>query len=165
MFTLRSISEASLTTPTSTQKFPLGSIIDVQSIFSESAVLERYMYIQAGAALAANSVYLITNSSTANKEVTTGTPATSSVYRFYGVAPVAFTTQYYGWIQIEGDCSVISATDTVATYTGKAANGVVTMADEGATTISASSLGIWKATGTGSAARKFYLFGTQATVA
>ena len=43
--------------------------------------------------------------------------------------------------------------------------GVVTMADEGAVTVSASTLGLWKKTGTGSAVRAFYLFGQRATVA
>ena len=156
VFKLSSIDEASLTTPTSTQKFPLGAIITVQEPFSSSAAVKRFMYVQASAGLDANSVYLITVASTGATEVTTGTPATSSIYRMYGVTPVAVTILYYFWIQIEGDCSVLSATDTVATYAGKAANGVVTMADEGAVTVSASTLGLWKKTGTGSAVRAFY---------
>ena len=166
MFTLLSIAEASLTTPTSAQRFPLGAIISVQEPFSTTACIKRYVYAQApvGGCTAYNA-YLIDFTSTAASEVVAGTPATSSVYRWYAVAPVTFTASYYGWFQIEGQCTATSTTDTTIGNTGKCANGVTTVTDEAAATISASSIGMWLETGTGSGDRSLLLFGHRATVA
>ena len=166
VFLLQSIDEASDNTPTSTQKFPLGAIITTSEPFGSTACVKKFMYIQAPVAgLSAYNVYLIDYSGVYGTEVVVATPATSAVYRTYGVTQNDFTTSYYGWIQIEGDCTATSTTDTTLGYTGKCANGVTTVTDEGAVTISASSIGMWKKTGTGSGNRAFYLFGQRATVA
>ena len=164
---VESIKESDLINPTSTQNasYVLGQEVIVRDGSGSSKAVKRYKYIKATGALTVNNCYLITYSNTAGAEITTATPATSSVLRQYGIAPIAFTSGYYGFLQIEGDCTVASTTDTVAGNTGKPANGVTTVSDEGAATISASTILVYKASRTGAGSAAAFLIGRNATVA
>lgn len=160
------INENDLITPTATQQYPLGYIHTIENPAATAAAVRKFMYVKSGGALTAYNVYLIDFSSTAATELVTGTPATSAVYRRYGVPQVAFTSGYYGFVAIEGDVTIASTGNTTLGHTGKAANGVTTCTDESAATVSASTICLFKATQTvGASNVKAYLVGTLATVA
>lgn len=90
-----------LTTPTSTQEYPLGYIYEVSD--SNTAAIKKYMYVKSHAALTAYVPYLISASGTAGSEVITAAPATlASAVNLIGIPQVDFTSGYYGFVQIEG---------------------------------------------------------------
>lgn len=148
--TLVSISEADLVTPTSTQEFPLGLEVVTSNPFGTFPNRRRWKYVQADNALAQYGIYAIKGVYASNAvKVKAITPATSSVYQMFGVAPVAFTDEYYGWLQIEGDCTILatSSTGTAGNYV-KNINGAATVTDE-STTQGTSSVALCKVTASG----------------
>lgn len=164
-----SLSEVDLVTPTSTAKYPLGFQITVgekANISSETAstASKRFVYVKASAALTAKNVYLIQPSGTAGGEVGTATPATSSVAMGCGVANVAFTSGYFGFLQIEGDTQITSAGATTAGNTGKLANGVTTVTDEAGTAVTAKTIGYIKNTLGAAGTANVYLINQKVTV-
>lgn len=167
LFTLSAIDEKSLTTPTSTQQFPLGAKISIQNPFTlspGSTTVKEYIYVKAASVLAATSLYVIDYSATAGAEVATVAPASSSgVYRQFGVAPQAFTNGYYGWLQTKGQCKVLAEGATTAGHVAIAANGKVTLTTAGNATFAVTTVAMCLIGGTG--AITYNLLGTRATVA
>ena len=160
--TISSISEADLTTPTSTRRFALGQRLKVET--DGSAPEKEYLYVKAGSGLTALATYLVTFSATAGSEWTTGTPATTAVAREFAIAPVAFTTAYYGWVQVKGICNATSTSDTVTGNCALAVNAAVTMSDAGNATFAATTVGYWLASRTGSGTSSLMLIGRSATI-
>ena len=134
---------ADLTTPTAYQLYPLGSKIIVQNYGNPA--LKEYVYVYANGALASGGVYNIVFSSVAGAEVETGTPASGTAITYMsGVAPAAFATGYYGFLQVAGDCTVTTSTNTTVGNYARVLSGLATAGDVGSTTISSTTFGIWK---------------------
>lgn len=148
--TYESISEAELTTPTSTQRFPLGLEIVTGSPYSTSVNRKVWKYIKADNALVQYGIYVIKDMYASNAcAVKAITPASAAFYQKVGVAPVAFTDEYYGFVQIEGKCTILatSSTATAGNY-AKVINGAATLTDE-STTQGTNSAAICNVTATG----------------
>lgn len=159
-----SISEAELTTPTSIQRFPLGLEVVTSNPFGTSKNRKVWKYIQADNALSQYGIYTIKGVYASNAvTVKAQTPATSTVYQQKGVAPVAFTDEYYGFIQIEGDCTILatSSTGTAGNFV-KAINGAATVTDE-STTRTTASVALCLVTASG-ASTTYTLLGDKSTV-
>lgn len=133
-----------LTTPASTQQYPLGTVVEVIDDTYKS--IKKFMYVKSHGALAKYSGYFITFSATAGSEVITVAPTTSALLRIGCIPQVDFTSGYYGWVQIEGDCTVNATGNTTLGNTGKFADQVLTITDEAAATETASTIGVFKAT-------------------
>jgi hypothetical protein len=93
-----------LIVPTATRQYPLGEIYDIED--TTTGAIKQYMYVKSHTGLTAYQPYLITNSITAGSEWITAAPATlSSSVNLIGVPQVAFTSGYYGFVQISGAMS------------------------------------------------------------
>lgn len=103
---------ADLTTPTSSQKYELGTEIEIKD--TDTTTVSTFKYVKAHAALTAYTPYAIIPSGTAAGEVVTAAPvATASAIVEVGVPQVAFTSDYYGFVQTKGEATaVIAATTT-----------------------------------------------------
>jgi hypothetical protein len=159
---ISSISEADLVTPTSTQKFPLGLEIATGNV--SNGTRKVWKYIQADNALSQYGIYTIKGVYASNAvTVKAQTPATSSVYQMKGVAPVAFTDEYYGFVQIEGNCTILatSSTGTAGNFV-KAINAAATVTDE-STTRGTASVALCLVTAAG-ASTTYALLGEPSTV-
>ena len=158
-----SITESELTTPTSTQRYPLG--VEVVTGTSATGNRKVWKYIQADNALVQYGAYIIKDIYlTAGVKVKAITAASLAVYQVAGVAPVAFTDEYYGFLQIEGDATILatSSTATAGNYC-KVVNGVATITDE-STTQATASVAICKVSATGTSTT-YTLTGNRAIVA
>ena len=129
-----------ITTPTSTQLYPLGY---TRTFWDKSTSASKitYQYVQAAATLTQYGVYVLTYSSTAGSEFTTGTPASLAVYQQVVVPQVAFTSGYYGWVAVEGYAKVNPTSTPTAGHFGKVVNAAITATDEA--TISTASICIF----------------------
>lgn len=150
-----SVGVGDLTTPTSTQKYPLGTTVVLED--TQNKLLNKYVYVKAGAGLTAKAIYFINPSNVANAELITATPATSAFAKSYGVANTAFTNGYYGYLQTEGVTTVVSTGAATIGNTGKMANGVLTVTDEAGTAETALTVGVFKTGSVGSADNTIYL--------
>lgn len=70
----------------------------------KGAAGKEYVYVQANGAISANDVVFIDESYQADQLDTTN--SASAFGQMVGVAPVAFSDDDYGWIQIKGACTV-----------------------------------------------------------
>ena len=162
------LSELDLTTPTEAQKYALGKVITV--IDSAKKAVKKFMYVKSHGALTQYQPYMISFSSTAASEVITAAPATlAAPGALIGVPQVAFTSGYYGFIQIQGDCTVLMTAETYAVgdhlqilNTGTA---LVVDGTSGSTSRTTASIGIAKTAGTTAVARAQYLFGDRGVIA
>lgn len=94
---------------TTTQKFPLGSLAMVKTPTTSDKI---YMYVQAGGALAVNTVAVISGGTatvgySAVAATTTSTAPGAGQGKPVGVPDTAFASGEYGWIQIYGGASVL----------------------------------------------------------
>jgi len=156
--------QSDITTISATQStiYKLGDRCIVYD--NTTKVANEYMYVQSNGGCTKYGVYGIVYTGTAGSEVTTLLPASSSVYMLHGVAQVAITTAYYGWIQIKGNCTYLATSSTAtAGYFGKAINGANTATDESATR-GTNSILICKTTATGTSTAG-YLLGERNLVA
>ena len=149
-----------LTIPTSTQEYPLGLEVVVED--SDTKTIKKFIYVKSHAALTAYVPYALNFTSTAGSEVITSAPVAISAQ--IGIAQVAFTSGYFGFIQTMGDCLANHAGATTNTYALKisAAAPTVVTAESNAT-VTVNSFGVAKATG--GAGTAIWLFGEQAVVA
>lgn len=109
-----SITKESLTTPTSTQQYPLGFVY-ISSDDSSSAAVKRFLYIKANGALTAKQPYRIVTSGTAAAEWTTASfISLTGAVTLIGIPQVAFTSGYYGFVQIGGAASYLPTAATIA---------------------------------------------------
>jgi hypothetical protein len=157
-----------LTTPSSTQAYPLGTIIALTD--SDYTSVKEYMYVKSHTALTAFQPYVLTFGSTAGAEIVTIAPATLAAPGALVVVPqVAFTSGYYGWVLIKGDGKVLMTSETYAVgdflqilNTGTA---LVVDGSTGSTIQLINSCAICKEAGTTAVARKCLLLGSTAVVA
>lgn len=125
---------------------------------------KEYVYVKSSGGCVVYGVYAITYSGTAGSEVLASAVASSAVYGLYGVAPVAITDAYYGWLQIKGVCTAKSTGNTTITHFGKAINAAATATDESSR--GTNSILVWKATQSAGAANvSAYLLGERSLVA
>ena len=149
-----------LTTPSSTQKYVIGQVINV--VDTETYAIKKYMYVQADDYYDANRVVQIQFSSTAASEIIISTGTSQSIDYSAAVTPVAFTKSYYGFVQIAGDCTVVPSTNTTLGNYARILKTSTLGGDSGGVTISSTTFGIWKATSYGGGtATKLYLLGDR----
>ena len=163
-YALAQLSDLTTTSNTVTQN-PNYKLGDRVVIYDEAyKVANEYIYVYSNGGCAQYGVYGIAYTGTAGTEVQSLLPASLAVYQLFGVAPVAITTLYYGWLQVKGICTYLATSSTAtATYFGKAVNGVNTATDESATRGTASIL-MCTATATGTSTTG-YLLGERVIVA
>lgn len=165
-------SKSDLTTPTSTQKYPLGLEIKVQEQTTDGTqgVQNTYIYVKAHAALTAYQPYVINYTGTAAGEVTTGAPATMAAPGTHVLVPqVAFTSGYYGFVLKGGIGKVLMTAETYAVgdalqvlNTGTA---LVVDGSTGSAVISLNTCAFCREAGTTAVARDVLLLDRQAVVA
>ena len=151
--------EQTLTTPTATQVYPLGTVLTVDD--KANSEEKEYVYLKADGALTANSVYHLAPDTA---EIAAKTPATMANVKAV-VPESAVTDDYYAWFVQKGTVTLTTAageTPTAGEYV-KWANGVTTIADDGATR-TANSIGFAKENIAAATAGSVYLFGENATV-
>jgi hypothetical protein len=157
-----------LTTPSSTAQYKLGTIIEVEDTTLKS--IKRYIYVKSHTSLTAYQPYIVGNSATAGSEVITAAPATLAAPGSLVCVPqVAFTSGYYGFVQIEGTATALMTAETYAVGdTLQILNTGTAFVVDGstgspATTVNTSA--ICKEAGTTAVARSIYLIGRPAVVA
>jgi len=107
--------EADLTTPTSDQKYSLGFeyVVDAGNGNGGNTARSVYKYIKATGALTQYQPYVIVLGSTAATAVTQIAPITNAAaVNLIGVPQVAFTSGYYGFVQIEGPATAKIGAET-----------------------------------------------------
>lgn len=116
VYNLQAIFEDDLTTPTSTQnpQYLLGDTIKIADSANPTSQ-KVFMYVKAHAALTAYQPYVISYAYTAGAEVVTAAPATqTSPIVTVCVPQVAFTSGYFGFVQIQGYCTLKMSAETYA---------------------------------------------------
>lgn len=113
LFTPLAINETDLTTPTSYRNptYLMGHVYSMMDTANPS-VVKRFMYVKAHAALTQYQPYVITPSNTSDAEFVTAAPATLASYVTVCIPQVAFTSGYYGFVQISGQCIAKLANET-----------------------------------------------------
>lgn len=97
-----------LTTPTSTRVYTLGDVFRFMDTDTKS--VKEFMYVKSHAALTQYQPYVINQSATAGSEFITAVPFTlASAQVLVGVPQVAFTSGYYGFVQIKGKASELTS--------------------------------------------------------
>ncbi len=130
-----SISEDALTTPSSTQQFPLGNIVEVVDSAQPNSI-KRFMYVKSHTTLVAFTPYAIVAQGTSGSEWLTAAPAIlSSAVQLIGIPQVGFTSGYYGFVQIAGAATYLTGGLAVV------ANASVKILAAGTTLITDSSTG------------------------
>lgn len=100
-----------LTTPTEDAKYQLGSVVEVEGA---KGFVSKYIYVKAHDDLTAYQPYLVLNSGAAGSEWITGAAITlAGAVALVGVPQVAFKDGYYGFVQIEGRCTVANGSGSV----------------------------------------------------
>lgn len=121
-----------LTVPTSTQEYKLGTI--VETVDEDTKLVHKYIYVKSHGALTQYQPYVIIGNGTSASEVKSSAPATLvSAVNLVGVPQVAFTSGYYGFVQIEG-----SVTAKITASTGYVAGNALEVINAGTTLIAAS---------------------------
>lgn len=108
-----SICEDDLTTPTSTKNptYPLGAIYTCVDS-DDASVIQQYMYVKSHAALTQYQPYVVVASGTSGSEFVTAAPATLASGVTVCVPQVAFSSGYYGFVQIQGKMTAKLANET-----------------------------------------------------
>jgi hypothetical protein len=154
--------EADLTVPTETQLYPLGYIATIED--SATKTVKKFIYVKASGALTAYVPLMIAWSSTTAAEVTTTAVATMNNYRMIGVPQQAFTSGYYGFLQIYGDAHCnCAATPTLGDALKVTNAGATVLTTEGSATWSTSTVAMSKEAATSAA--DIFLTGSLAIVA
>lgn len=156
-----------LTIPTATQEYPLGSVVVIED--EDSKALKKYIYVKSHTALTQYQPYIIGVSATAGAEVITSAPATlGAPGSLICIPQVAFTSGYYGFVQIEGtaNCLMTAETYAVGDYLQILNTGTALVVDgtTGSTVISENSSAICKEAGTTAEAKSVYIIGRPAVV-
>ena len=155
--------ELDLTVPTSTQGYPLGMIYECED--SSTKTIKKFMYIYGGGGLTAYVPYAISFASTSAQEITAITPASfASPGSLICIPQVAFTSGYYGFVQIQGNCTAACGTVT-ATYNLICVTPYVTLTyASGTTTTSTNTVG-FMVDNTVAATSSIYLIGSRIVIA
>lgn len=150
-----------ITTPSATAKYPLGMEVDIKTTTNE---IKRFKYVKSHGALTAYVPYAINGSHTSGSETITAAPATlASAVNLIGVPQVAFTSGYYGFVQIKGIAT--SAVDRAVTagWTLEAFNAGVSLAGI-ATTVLVGTIGYVITTTTAATNTSVLLIGKRAEI-
>lgn len=157
------VSETDLTTPSSAiGPYPLGFVWEVQDDAAPNAV-KKYMYVKSHTTLTQYQPYTVVFANTSQAEVVTAAPVTLAS----GVTPcipqVAFTSGYYGFVQIFGACSALLANEThvAGDYLELLTTGTTLIVDgtSGSTAYSAKGIAIQVGTLSGAGTATVFLFG------
>jgi len=150
-----------ITTPTTTQKYPLGAVVELED--SATKTVKRFIYVYAPSTCTIYLPYAISWTATSGQEVqgiavaTMATPGS-----LVGIPPATITATYYGFIQIYGDATGYgSFTDTYSLQVK--GNSVSAFQNNTGTTITVNTIAIAKATASTSNAALF-LVGKPATI-
>lgn len=160
-----SINEDDLTTPSSTKKYPLGLSVTVGDSGATDAV-KTFMYVKSHGALTQYQPYVISYVNTSAGEVVTAAPATqTSPIVLVCVPQVAFTSGYYGFVQIQGQATAKVAAETYAAGDpGEVLNAGTTFVVNGTSgtpLVDNKTAMIYQATGSSAAAVAVYLIGNK----
>jgi hypothetical protein len=163
IFNPNAIFEGDLTTPTLEKNptYPLGAIYNVVDTNNPSAI-EQFMYVKSHAALTQYQPYTVVGASTASAEVVTAAPATLASGVTVCIPQVAFTSGYYGFVQIFGACTAKLAAEThvAGDYLELLTTGTTLIVDgtSGATAFSAKSVAVQVGALTGAGTTTVFLF-------
>lgn len=162
------LDENDLITPTSTQKYPLGTILE--TIDKDKKAVAKYIYVKSHGALTAYQPYVLNYTGTAGSEVKTAAPATLAAPGQKVVIPqVAFTSGYYGFVLFEGDGKVLMTAQTYAVGDAlqvlNAGTALVVDGTSGSTTVGINTSAICKEAGSTAVARDSYLLPFKAVTA
>jgi hypothetical protein len=152
---------------TSTTQSTVYKLGDIATVFDDdNKVVTRYMYIYARNALAQYGIYQISYTGTAGREVGCATfPASSAVYIQVGVPQVAIASGSYGWVAIQGKCSITTTTDVAAGNVGEGIKSIATVTDSGATAKTIYAVCTFYGSRTGSGTVSCYLYGERINIA
>jgi len=157
-----------LIVPTATQVYRLGLVVETED--EDTKAIHKYIYVKSHTGLTAYQPYILGNSATAGSETITAAPATLAAPGSLVCVPqVAFTSGYYGFVQIQGTAYCLMTAETYAVGdTLQILNGGTAFVVDGttgspATTVNTSAIS--KEAGTTAVARLVYLIGRPAVVA
>jgi hypothetical protein len=105
---IKSFNQDDLVTPSATALYPVGAILET----TNGANVFTYMYVKSHAALIQFQPYTVVPSSTTGTAWITAAPITLPSGVTVCVPQVAFTSGYYGFVQIGGFCTAILADET-----------------------------------------------------
>ncbi len=113
IFRVSAINETDLTTPSADLNYAyrLGGIYEIADTSAPNAV-KRFMYVKSHTTLTVYQPYTVVFSNTSAAEVVTAAPATLANYVTVCIPQVAFTSGYYGFVQIFGACTSKLANET-----------------------------------------------------
>ena len=154
--------EADLTTPTTTQQYPLGAIVELED--SATKTVKRYIYVYASVQCTIYLPYAIAWTSVSGQEVigkavsTMATPGS-----LVGVPPATIAATYYGFIQIYGDATAYGS--FTSTYGLQVKNNSAAAFQNGSSTtlVTVDTIAIAKATASTTTVAIF-LLGRPATI-
>ena len=120
---------ADLTTPTSTQKYPVGK--EIQIYDSTKKAIKTYVYVKAkGSVATAYRPYAIIGSSEAGSEYYTSiatipaqVTSTAQAYVAIGIPQNTITANYWGFVQTGGDCTAYIVTGSTVGTLGMIKSG------------------------------------------
>jgi hypothetical protein len=162
-----------LTTPSSTQKYPLGLEV---TIYDSSKKSEKaFVYAKASQALTAYRTYVVNVSSEVGGEWKVGVataPAsgTNGPVKIVVIPQVAFSVNEYGFFQNKGDCTAYCVTHSTCGTLGYVQSGSTTgigISGESATANTKQTkytVGISKKTAVAGATTNYMLFGVKAQI-
>lgn len=158
-----------LETPTAAAKYAVGTVIHTADARNGGAE-KTYIYVKAHAGLTAYKPYVLAIGAVAGAEKVTKAPATlAAPGSIVAVPQVAFTSGYYGFVQIKGDATVLMKAETYAVGDHlQILNAGVTLVVDGTSSSTVESINtcaISKATGTTAVAQPVYLKGEMAVIA
>lgn len=155
-----------LTTPASAAAYPVGGVVEVTT---NTGIVKKYKYVKSHGALTAYQPYVIAPDATYGW--LTAAPTTSTtVINEVCVPQVAFTSGYYGFVEIEGAATakLPAATHTIGDTLELLSGGstfVLNSATSGTAVFDASVVAICNSVSTGAESAGVMLVGRQASIA
>lgn len=163
MFKPVSVNENDLTIPTSTRNpaYVLGGVYLFQDSSFPNAV-KKFMYVKSHTTLTQYQPYTVVGLNTSGSEVVTAAPVTLADYVTVCIPQVAFTSGYYGFVQIFGDCTAKLANEThvAGDFLELLTTGTTLIVDgtSGATAFSVKSVAVQIGTLSGAGTARVFLF-------
>jgi len=160
-----SISETDITTPTSTQRYPLGLQVTVEDSGAQDAT-KVFEYVKSHTTLVQYQPYVLNYIATAASEVVTAAPVTQTSPIVQVCVPqVGFTSGYYGFVQVQGQATAKVAAETYASGDpGEVLNAGTTFivnGTSGVALVDNKTAMIYQATGSAAAAIAVFLVGNK----
>lgn len=171
MFTLfnqLAIEATDLTTPSSTinPTYALGYVYNFVDSDNPAAI-KQFMYVKSHAALTQYQPYTVVGLNTAGSEVVTAAPVTLASGVTVCIPQVAFTSGYYGFVQVFGACTSKLANEThvAGDFLELLTTGTTLIVDgtSGSTAFSAKSVAVQVGTLSGAGTVTVFLFSSYRT--